>query len=104
MSDTIPGIIKVGDYFTMGWNYYEERHHILKALKDFDAKAYAVGLKEELLAEDSKVETAEFYTKLIERWTVLGYVEEIKITQQYLGSVISCDNLARIDPNAWEAV
>lgn len=98
---SLPGVVKAGEIVTLGWNYYEERANILIALIDFDARQDLTDLHGRVLADSPDGELEDFYAKVIERWTVLGYVKEAAVIHEFKGSTVPL-SVKDVDTDNWE--
>ena len=68
-STEIPQVVKAGEFFTLGWSYYDTRLHVLQVLQDFNLYEK---LREYWERTRSR-EEPEHHTDLDE-----GYVEFVK--------------------------
>jgi hypothetical protein len=98
-----PGLVKAGTYIALGWEYYETRAFILKALVDIDLSKDLSELKQRLIdAEESpEPDLKVLYLKAIERWTVLGFVEQIKDIHQFNGGADPSSVLDTVTDTSW---
>jgi len=109
MSERIAGVVKAGETITLGWSYYQNREHILTALVDFDAGNDLAELRQRLIDDKQdddtdELELEEFYPKVIERWTLLGYVTEVKIIHGFIGATVPSYGVSQFNVNEWRLV